>query len=225
MNVDLIKTKLRYTIFPGHVDSQSPFVDLHNRTFKYWKDFWSDVFRELGSQALQVDAFKRQSVITVITNEDEICGLHTYSFYNLGLDAHLEHSYMKSSYTDNFLKKVKAKNVMTMEHFTVDEKWRTKNIGVSLAHTLMGLGLEIAKFYNCEAVITSARVDIGAAKICASFGAKTIETKEMHNVPVDLMVWYRDTMRESDKPDVKNLIEHFWKNRESSAMQNLESLT
>ena len=42
--------KLEYTILSGRGSEN---VELHNTAFSYWKNFWTNVFKELGSESVR----------------------------------------------------------------------------------------------------------------------------------------------------------------------------
>lgn len=213
----LLKKSLSYVILPGRPPLDFAHRQWHDRAFRFWKTFWTEILKEnRTAEHVRVADFFRQDCVTLLVHDEEVIAMHTYTFFDLTLAGTKEHEYFER-YSQKFLQDLRRRRVsrvMTMEFFSVARQWRGSQVGVSLASVLAGLGLRIAKEAGVDATISVARADIGAAKIGHDFGAVSLDTKVMvYNTPCDLVAFLPEKLHPHPDPVVNDLVDHFWRVR------------
>lgn len=169
----------------------SPVMEIHNIAFEFWINFWSEVFKRNGvTERPNADDFLRQDLISVVMHDQRIVALHFYSFFDLNLSAARNHSYFKNSFTPKAMQamdKHAARHVMTMEYFTVAPEWQRMAQGVSIAVSMVCLGLRIFTRSQADMFLGVSRCDVGVAKLGYEIGCLPLDTGIMlHGTPVDL---------------------------------------
>jgi hypothetical protein len=215
---NLLARSLRYFQIPG-----SPFLgfsekDLHDRAYQFWTDFWKGVLQANGTDKKpNPDDFLRQHVVGVIEHRGAVVALHAHSFFDLSHLGPREHSYFSRFYTKEYLEALAAQNVhrvMSMEMYSVLPKWRSPQLGVSLASVMIALGIKLAQSWNVDAAIGVARVDAGVDKLVQEQGAVVLGPEiQIYNTPCKQIAFFPPAMRAHHKPEVSELVDHFWKNR------------
>ncbi len=193
-------------------------LDLNNRIYRFWKDFWIAVLKNNGtSHEPDPDDYVRQDYIGAIEHGDEFVALHAHSFFDLRHLAPRDHSYFKRYYSLDFIERLTKEGnprVMSMELYSVRPEWRTSRVGVSLASVMIALGLRLARECGAHAAIGIARKDVGMDKLVFEQGAVPFgETVDIHNTPCTPIVFRSEAMREHPDPNVRLLTKQFWKNR------------
>lgn len=214
----LLVRSLTYHLLPGNPGLDFPRADLHDQVYAFWKRFWVAQLEANGTRTKpHPDDFLRQDRVGVLVRGDEIVALHAHTFFDLRRLSAREHSYFSRYYTEKFFTELKergAHRVMTIENFSLLPAWRSREVGVSLAAVMAGLGLEIAREADVDAAIAVARCDIGVDKIGKDQGAIALDTGlTFHNTPCELVAFFRDKMHPHADENVRKLVAHFWKNR------------
>lgn len=215
-------SELEYVIIPGRLYGQPELEALNNEAFRYWKSFWQGVFAQNGCpEDLNEDAFIRQNMICILKTKNEIAGMHLYSFYNLSQDASLNHSYIKDSYNDLYIERLRSlniKKVMSLEYLTVSPGWRKKYIGVSLGNLLVGLSGRVLSAVNYDASIAPSRSDVGVTAMACDIGGEiVIGNIEMHKTMCDLITIRNRKLKPHPDSIVNRWVEHYWNTRQDLA--------
>jgi hypothetical protein len=211
---------LEYRVVSG---KPSPETDpaLHDAVYTFWKQFWSEVYRSVGESGdLSPDDFARQDRIAVFLHEGKVVALHAYTLFDLRFRAQRECSYFARHFADVALRKLEqlgARRVMSMEYIAVSPEWRSKQLGVSLASVIVGLGLRLAETLGVDASISSARMDVGADKICDAFGSTTLAKITAHQRPTALVAFLQGRWHEHGDPEVRRWVSYFWERRRDVA--------
>lgn len=210
---------LRYVILPGHLAPASPYVDLHNRAFEYWKTFWNMVF-EQNKTSTSTDFhsnFCSMSLVTLLLSENDVIGMMLHSIFNLEQLSHHEHPYFKKGLRSVFLDDLRTKNlssVMSMEYLSIDPKWRKRELGVSLGAVITSLSTKIQQSCSVEASTGSVREDNGVADVFLNLGGVALRSNiDMHNTPVSLVCIYTNQVKELADPKARQLANTLWSNR------------
>jgi hypothetical protein len=149
-------------------------------------------------------------------NNDEIVGMHLYSFFDIRSNAALEHSYMATSFTPEYMSALtkKSKSLMSIEYLTVAKGWRKKDIGLSLSNVLLRLACKYLEHLNIDALIAPSRSDNKVTQSIVDLGGEVLVSDlVMHNTPVDLIAIFND--RDHFHPDSKinALAERLWNSK------------
>lgn len=211
--------ELEYVIIPGRLYHQPELEGLHNQSFVYWKLFWRNVFTQNGCpEDLDEDSFVRQNMICMLKTKKEIVGMHLYSFYDLELAACLDHSYIKSSFTPDYIKKLQAdgiKYVMSLEFLTVNPNWRKRQLGLSLGEILIGLSGQVLKSVNFDASIAPSRSDVGVTEMACNIGGEiVIPNIEIHKTVCDLIAINSKKIKNHPNDSINQWVHSLWGQRQ-----------
>jgi len=217
-----------YFLVPGKAPVDFTDTAFYDDLFVFWKDFWTEVLQEVTGERrrMVVDDFMRQDYFAVLKYQNEIVGIHSYSFFNLQTRAPFEHSFFEKYFNESFiceLRKRRVRTVMTMEFFSVAKSWRGVKTGISLAKALVALGLRLANEKGVDGTITAARADVPAANIASKLGAiSLVETVEMHGKPTELMLFPANNVQEPTDIQSKIWLNDFW-DRRIDLVSNVQS--
>jgi hypothetical protein len=221
-------SKLNYVLLPGKYSQNSnpETLKLHNKSYLYWKNFWTSVFTQNGADMKpNPDTYYRQDIVTHIMFGQEIVAMHMYSFFSFESFVAREHSYFKKSFSEPFLKYLdenRARHVMSIEYMTVDSKWRRSQIGLSLGETLMGLAVKVQADFGCDFGVAPSRSDVKVTQMCEDVGADVVVRGiSMHNTPCDLIAIPIAKIRPPRDARVAQLVEQLWAKREDHTNLNL----
>jgi hypothetical protein len=191
---------------------------LHNRAFRYWRDFWNGVFSEISpGETVRESDFFRQNAIGVFLDGDRIAALHLYSFWNLQSEAALVQDYFRLNYTEQDLARLEqmgVRSAMSMEYLTVDPGYRKAETGFPMASFVLGVGYELLKATICDAMIAPCRCDVKVDQKVADFGAVPLREKFIHHgVPVMNMVAPRWNLKPHVDPVIAAAVQDHWSRR------------
>lgn len=211
-------------ILPGRCPANYEHVAFHNLVYKFWKHFWSEVFKENNSTSTpDANIFYRQDFVGVVTKEDQIVGTVFFTENNLESDVISEIGYFSRPYVSEFSSKMREKNIYalsTLEMLTVAPEFRKKLTGISFGTVLIGIVMQAFKESGADIVFGPVRLDNGADKMLFDFGWELVsDTYSMHGTPVALSALYRENLKNSENALYQNLIEHLWRNRKDLRMQ------
>lgn len=208
--------ELSYHLLPGRCPSHFAGQELHDRVFLFWRQFWDEVLKDLDGSQAQPHEFDRQNLIGVIMNGNDIVSVHLYSHFATKSLAARSHPYFETSYEPAFQKWLSAQDdssVMTMEYLTLNAAYRKSQLGISLAHVIVGLGTRIQRHLSADWSVAPCRQDVRVDEVARHFGAKGFETRIMHNVPVVSMILARSDIRTCPLLREASLIEKMWNER------------
>ncbi|MCC6277205.1 MAG: hypothetical protein IT289_04740 [Oligoflexia bacterium] len=211
-------SKLQYYIIPTNWPQRNEHLALYNKAYIYWRDFWAEVLRDLGShETLTADTFVRQDIVTTIMNGDEIVAVHLYDFFKLDCQADLEHTYISENYPKEFIEKLNkngARTAMSMEFLTIDKNWRKQIIGFQMSSVLLQLGLRVLIQESIDAAIAPARNDLKMSQMSYTLGFECIIPNVIkHNVSCDLVACFPKKVKNHPDQTVSKLIGSLWENR------------
>jgi hypothetical protein len=204
--------------YPALYNTETSTKELYEKAFRYWKNFWTQVFIDNGERRLLTsDAFKRQDLITLLLYDRTIIGMHLYSFFDITLESTKEHSYFSESYTTSYLQLLKqnhVKNAMSWEYLTIDPKWRKRHTGISFAMVLLGMAGKIQGLLNLDAGIAVSRNDLKVTEMCQQYGATVVVPHfMMHNTPCALIACFRKNIEAPQDKNIKRYVEELWANK------------
>ena len=210
--------KYKYQILPARpIDIHFPCdVELHNRAYMYWRDFWKDIFAQTGhADHLNRDHFIRQDKIAVITAGDDIVGMHLYGFHRFDANACRDNPFFDDLDETSRLRLRQDGLVygMCMEYLTVNPQYRKSKTGIPFGEILIGLGLEIMKQNGLDCVFGTAREDVKVDQMAALFGGRAYSSSiKKYDYPCCLMV-IADSVRHlhpnlAQRELIKNLWDH-----------------
>jgi len=211
--------KLEYVLFSGE-NAGELFRKRHDNAYQLWQKNWQATFSELKTDAkLKADDFVRQHIIGGLFQGDEAVGLLLHTYFNLDLAAVRGHTYL-ATYPADIISRLRAEGkteVLSMEYLTLDSRWRKHLVGVSLAEVILGLGAKVLEASGFESMIVVTRNEKRVNQILYGYGARCLAANlTKHNVPVDLVSLDHGNTHPGESPEVNELIEHFWSNRQDT---------
>ncbi|MDB5036698.1 MAG: hypothetical protein JWQ35_226 [Bacteriovoracaceae bacterium] len=207
---------VQYRIFEGR-RSANAYTQSQNALYQTWKLGWDSTFQELRSDSIaQSPDFLRQTLVAgLFIGEQKVIGLQAYSFFNVHLEAHLEHPYFRTypSAVLDALKSRGAHQFMTMEYLYVDPNWRRSIIGISMADVICSLGLKIFSNSANDAVISITRNERKVNQMLYDKGAECLaKDLQLHNVTVDIIGFFKNKILETSSEEA-NLAKKLWEER------------
>ena len=189
----------------------------HNRVFRFWRDFWRQVFADNGTYELpQVDDFLRQDTISVITCGAEIAAMACSSQFNLGSEAAKNHPYLiraGETFIHSQCKKGRQR-LMTIEHLAVGRDFRKQMLGISLASVLIGLKLRLFHSLGANLCLGMSRSDVKVDRILSDFGAVPVSpTYMLHGTPCVNMAFFPERITGHRDPAIESAITYLWQER------------
>lgn len=208
---------LKYHLLPGRCPVPFEAQDFHDRVYLFWKGFWDGVLKDLDGTEVSPNEFDRQTYIGVITNGEDLVAAHLYTVFSADSLCARSHSYLKSSFEPEFhqwLGQLGSYSVMSVEYLTVSPAYRKSKMGFSLAHVIVGLGLEIQKAIKADWTVAICRQDLHVDKIGFQHGATGFPPRMMHNVPVVSMKLPLEDIRDCPLPTESQMIQKMWSERQ-----------
>jgi hypothetical protein len=223
MKLRLIKNELDlgdYKLFllPGRCAPGFPHVELHNRVYAFWREFWQAVFAENKTPS-QPDAnvFYRQETVVVIMHGSEIVGTLFCTENNLASAVTNDISYFSRPFIEDFCHDQGARgtvNIATYEMLSVSPRFRKRRTGISFGSVLLGVVVEAFRGFNADVMIGPVRLDNGVSGMVQEFGWQIVSPEyPMHGTPVALSALFRDQIRACPDPAVRSLIERLWREK------------
>lgn len=203
---------------PGNAVGAITYRDLYAKAYETWRAVWGAELRRLGrTEALASDAFTRADVVATVAAGDEVIGVHLYCFYDLGLAAYREHSFLASNFGPGLLSRARDSGleiVMTLEQLTVASEWRRSNGGVPLGHALSALGLEAFGRSGADGVLISTRNSRRVDEIARQIGFEAAGKTIVHGEESDLMTFRAPSPRRTfEDPRLESLVRELWRGR------------
>ncbi len=210
--------KFKYYLMPTKAYRGFKGIELNNSLYQYWKEFWGKIYSEAGAlEAFVTDDFLRQEFVGVLTFNDQIVGCLFSSFFNLNQTSTLEHRYFKF-YPLEYVQSLKARNIeiaQSVEFLTLDPAWRKSRTGISLSEVIIGLSLKAGHALNADAIIGTARSDVGVNDSCYKYGFEClIPNVSRRNFNVDLIAYFTSsqTVKHPDQ-SIDSFIDYLWENK------------
>ncbi len=209
--------EIEYSVLSGRCGRNAAGLDLNNRAYAYWKEFWGSIYESAGSRAAFVlDDFSRQDVVGVLSRRDEIVAVHCHSFFNIEQRATLDHRYFLF-YPPSYLERLRewgVRKVVTYEFLTLNPDWTKRKIGFPLAEAIMGLGLRVLEESDADAIISSVRRDVKVHEMCQRWGWETFQANvQRRNFPLDLMACHRSAIKPHVDPQIDEFCRQLWRGR------------
>jgi hypothetical protein len=206
---------IKYYILPAKPGKDFKEIEIYNRAYNFFKQFWSETFSEIKSdrEFNYADEFRKQDALSILMTGDEVIGLVFLNYYNRYCLSTFEHSYFKD-YPDESLITLKEEgkqHLMTQQHFSISKKFRNGFSGINFAATIVGLSLKVTQLWESPCFVV-AREDVASKHIVKNFGFQQIgPSTKMHNVPVSIMGCNKS--KDYHKEDVNFCINYLWKKR------------
>ncbi|MCB0349904.1 MAG: hypothetical protein KDD38_01900 [Bdellovibrionales bacterium] len=211
-NLDI--KKLEYIILPGSPAVGFRHLNLHNRVYLYWREFWKQVYG--SAEGVDGDFFMRQNFVPVVMYGDEIVAMHLYTLFNPRAMVTKDHTYFHS-YPPEFFDYLAQQNidsVMSIESLTVNPEWRKSKIGLSLGETMIGCSLKFVEVLNVGAAIAPTRNDRGVNKMCYNFNFDCYKANlNYRGFEVDLVCGIREKVTSNPDSRINDLINWLWQSR------------
>lgn len=216
MEVDL--DLFQMVILPGR-DPDPAFFRHYQEAYKCWYNVWSDAYRELGvDKKLFSDDFTRQTEICTVFYQMECVGMLFLSWFDMASPASSQDSYFKV-WTESDLTKLtrEGQNILVCSNTTIGKTWRKSNCPISMKDLIVYLTC-YQRFKNSAAdgltgVTRRAR---GVHELTYRYGAIPLRENVAHfdeTDRVDVVAFYKDTIKEGPYEDVVKLGRRMWEER------------
>ncbi len=209
--------KLQYTLMAGKGRGEVTYPELHNKVFRFWKDFWTHVYGKQGSlDAFNLDDFSRQDVVGVLHSGDEVVALNLSTVFQADLQACREHHYFKFYPPEvfEFLKSEGARTLATIEFFSVNPNWRSHLAGLSLGEIVVGLGVNLSRALGADAMFAAARTEVGSSRMGQTYGMRCFQAGLVkRNFKIDLLVGFLREMHPHPDPQIQGWVDQYWSQR------------
>lgn len=203
---------LRISILPGNRPPKELIED-YKSAYAMWQLVWSETFRELdGAEKIYSDDFCRQDEIICVFREQSCLAMAFMRWVNFDLQAVHDDSYFKV-WPKEALEGLGSKgpNVIVCSNLTVHPLARGNKLGVSFKDVMAGLCVERLVESGADVMTGTMRVDRGMNKATFAYGARLLLPNLIHhNVPVDLVAFFRDEMIPSSDPVVAEAVQVLW---------------
>jgi hypothetical protein len=209
---------LKFTVIPRNFAPGFTQTDLFNRTFEFWRSFWIDVFD--SNQANSIGAltdFFFADALGVLTYQNEIVGVHIYTFFNSDQSSTRIHPYFSQYEGEAFLKFLDEqgyRSSLALGYLAINPEWRKSQVGLSIGSMLIALGAELQKDLQIDASLGRCRTDVKTNRMLTSLGGTTIkEAYMMHNTPCDFVVMERVKLVEHPDELSRQYVREWWNQR------------
>ena len=193
-----------------------PFHSYHAKTYLFWRRVWEHTFKTVcGTEQLYSDDFIRQDEAAVIARGETVVGIFMFSWLNLNIKAHGDHSYFKS-FPDPVLQRLREhKQIMTMGYLSVDSSLRkTSSQPTSISALLLGLANRRFLDSDATALIAYTRNDRKTNELCYAHGAvPLVKNNVVHNIGSDIVLSRRENVIEHHDPAIAAEIKRLWRER------------
>lgn len=195
-------------------------VERLNEVYHFWHGIWDHTFKELGGRGLRgSDDFHRQDEIAVIYSEDQILGAIAFSFFDLKIASHRQHSYFQA-YPAEILAQIEEQGLhrlMSIGFLSVDPQWRKSRADAFVSESLVGVACQRFLESNAQLAIASTRNDRKMNDLAYRHGAQCLKAgQSQHNVEVDFVCFRRDGVLQTSVPGIPEFIAGLWRNREDT---------
>jgi len=217
----MLERSLKLFLLPGKPPPDFSHQRLHDNAFRFWRETWTKTFREMGAPDPNPDHFLRQDIIAVLAKGEEVAGVHLYTFFDLTLQSHREHSYFTHHCSPKVLEALSARGVryvMSLEYLAVHPDWRSSLTGVSLSAVLVENGVRLAFSLGADAVLGVARVDRGIDRVATDIGAHVLDTKPtLYNEEFAVVGFFPNETHPYPKENEHRLADKLWADRVDEA--------
>jgi hypothetical protein len=198
--------------------ASSPEREFYNKVYDFWHEQWLATFKQLeGAEQLSSDDFFRQNEKMVLTFRGRIVSFLAFSFFDLRLKSHREHSYFHAypPHVLDQLIEMGLPRVMTMGQFCVSPEWRKKNSGGQfLCHVQAYMAFRRFKHSEADTLITYTRNDRKVNDLAYMYGSKCLLAKwREHNVEVDIVYTLKEDLKEHVDPLTRETCQRLWNNQ------------
>lgn len=214
-------SKLQCMLFPGKETHCKPdFLEYYNKAYTLWREMLREGFRSEGlfdqANNLKSDDFIRHEEFVCLFDEKKPIGLLMFDWMNTGILSTLERRYF-SFFPEVVIKKIQEdidSHIMTIGHLTVDLDWRKRKIGPGVSEILTGFMTKRFLESKASVLLFTTRNTRSTDKLAYEHGGKPlVKNFEVYGVPADVVIMYRDSIKQSDIKGIPELTNQLWKNK------------
>lgn len=230
VNVELL-TDLQCIVLPGREKRcKQEYKQLYNRSYQLWHEVMCDAYRSEGleqeAQQLASDDFIRNEEFVCLVHDDVPVGLLMFDWMNLDADSTLQLSYF-TAYPQEVINHVVHEHqlIMTIGHLVVEPNWRKKHIGPGVAEILTGFMTHRFLQSPATALLITTRNTRSTHRLAHEHGGKSLVTNyQRYGVASDIVIFYRNTVKNSDYPEIVTLTNQFWERQVNAIINPLHTL-
>jgi hypothetical protein len=208
---------LKYVLLPGrHQNGAQKHRLYYNAAYNLWKNVWSETLHELDNlSTLYSDDFTRQDEIGAVFYRAKCVMLTFFRIVDLGVSSDREDSYFKV-WPEQALNELTqyGSRIMIGSTITIDESVRGEKLGISAKDLLLGLVIKRFLDSPADAMTGTMRNNRGMNGCAFRHGAQLIKPELIqHGVEVDLVGFYRNSVKPCGIEAVDDLVNRMWRNR------------
>lgn len=197
--------------------SQAQSIIQVNKIYHLWKKIWKQTFQEVKANInLSADHFLKHDEILVIYNGEQPIGMFCLDWYWTKADYDLELKYW-DNYPKLTLKWLETKSIsclMSMSFLTVHPDWRRRQTQHSLSDLLVGFAVQRYLESSADVLLTYTRNDRKTNELGYRHGGEKIPIEHwVHNIPSDVLVFDRNSLKTQLSEGLKLHIDSLWNNK------------
>jgi len=216
MGLDL--KKFRFVILPGR-DPDPTYTHYYREAYKCWYSVWGDAYKELHvDKEVYADDFTRQTEICSIFYDQECVGMLFLTWADLSNPAMLKDSYFKIWTKQDISQLTKdGPAVLICSNTTISKDWRKDKCHISMKDLVFYLTCyQRFKSSAANAMTGVTRRARGVHELSYRYGAVPLRENVVHfdeEDRVDVVAFYKDTIKEGPFPDIISLGRRLWAER------------
>lgn len=189
---------MNFILLPGK-NPPPHLVDYHRIAFNFWFDSWTQFFKDHNSEyKLNPDDFFRQDFIGFLVEDQIPLAIQLYSIFDISLSHQRLQTYCHRNFTPTFYEKLahlNLKNTISIEWMIMNSNYRKIERGRKIPTMVYAGGIQLTKsLHQVDAIMASARNDIGVTRLAQSGGCETVEESNLHGFPVSLIVGKKENL-------------------------------
>lgn len=197
---------------------QNKNLRLVNQAYQLWETTYSSILSQ-ASEQLDPMCFWRSKILTTITTDNEIIGLHLYNMFNLQLPFTRNHTYFADLSEEQYhnLCQMPGSRFISGEFLTVANQFRGKSQGFLWSEVIVGLSSLIFLASDCDHIIGISRVDKRVDQMTQTLGGSARSEIIKHNIHCKVMTAARDQIKPHPDLITRQIIERLWMSAENDS--------
>lgn len=209
---------LELYLIPGR-NIPKEFREIYEKTYSMWKKVWIDTMTDEWSQKegmIYSDEFTRQDEILTLFYKGECVGCVFMKSADFHESCARDDSYFKV-WNDLAIQKLirKGKNILVCCNFTVAKQFRRTQDGIRWKDVLATMAVKRLEYSDFDAMTGTMRRSKGMHTTTLKVGAQMVQENVDYficgiNEPVDLVVFYRDSIQLNLSAEIEEMIDQTW---------------
>lgn len=191
-------------------DDDAPIV---NSTYDLWLETYTPILKTAG-ETIRPELFYRSKVLTLIRDSTKVLSFSLNNVLNLSLNGVDDLSYF-SAMPKDILGHLKAsrQKMFTIEWVTVHPDERAKLTKIRQSDLIMAISIFAMTNTHCDAAMGFSRIDLGADRLAAKFGARPHGTVSVHDIDCNVMIARKEWYLKPKHALLASIVSDLWKNK------------